>query len=522
MSKSASPGTFGPRHYTLWAQATALRFAAGAVGAFTIGLTVALAAESSGYSPADAARVRAVTAPTADFSRPEAHETLSGGAGTFLGAPNAKAMGHPDATLDPSLGERFNLGFAIFKKMWAQAPSSTQASDGLGPLFNARSCQSCHVRDGRGRPPEGATESQSFLLRLSRTPADDTERAALAAHQRLNFPDPVYGQQLQDQGVTGLKGEGRPVVTYSEQLVTLADGETVTLRAPHYTVADLAYGPLDPATTLSPRIAQSLAGMGLLEAIPEAAILAEADRQAKANDGIHGRPNRVRDPKTGEIVIGRFGWKAQNPTVLAQAAAALSSDIGISTPEAPDPYGDCTEAESACRKMPTGVQPRLGDTEAPDPILDLLTAYTAHLAVPARRDVDQPDVLAGKALFYRAGCAACHAPKFVTARNASEPQHSFQLIWPYSDLLLHDMGEGLSDGQQVGEATGRDWRTAPLWGIGLAQTVNGFQAYLHDGRARTLEEAILWHGGEGERARNAYAAMAKADRERLLKFLGSL
>ncbi len=169
----------------------------------------------------------------------------------------------------------------------------------------------------------------------------------------------------------------------------------------------------------------------------------------------------------------------------------MSTDIGISSPDAPDPYGDCTAAETACRKMPTGVQKRLGDTEAPDPILDLLTAYTANLAVPARRDVGEPDVLAGKALFYQAGCATCHTPKFVTARNAPEPQHAFQLIWPYSDLLLHDMGEGLADGQQVGEATGREWRTAPLWGIGLAQTVNGYQAYLHDGRARTLEEAIL-------------------------------
>ncbi len=521
MSKTASPKAFRPPRLSLWAQVTALCLTAGAVGVFASGIAPSLAAES-GYSAADAARVRAVTAPTTDFSRPEPHENLSGGAGTFPGKADAKAMSHPDPTLDDAGVERFRLGFALFKKMWAQAPSSTQASDGLGPLFNARSCQSCHLRDGRGRPPEGGAESQSFMFRLAKTPANDAERAALAAHEHLNFPDPVYGQQLQDQGVTGLKGEGRAVISYKDRIVTLAGGETVTLRAPSYAVADHAYGPLDPQTTLSPRIAQSLAGMGLLEAIPEAEILAGAERQAKAGGGIHGRPNLVRDPKSGEIVIGRFGWKAQNPTVRAQAAAALSSDIGISSPDAPDPYGDCTEAETACRKMPTGVQKRLGDTEAPDPILDLLTAYTANLAVPARRDVDQPDVLAGKALFYQAGCASCHTPKFVTARTAAETQHAFQLIWPYSDLLLHDMGEELADGQQVGEATGRDWRTVPLWGIGLAQTVNGYQAYLHDGRARTLEEAILWHGGEGARARNAYAGMEKSDRQKLLQFLGSL
>jgi CxxC motif-containing protein (DUF1111 family) len=327
---------------------------------------------------------------------------------------------------------------------------------------------------------------------------------------------------LQDQGVTGLPGEGHAVVSYTNRTVKLADGETVTLRAPSYTIAALAYGPLDPTTTISPRIAQSLTGLGLLDAIPEAEILAEAQRQAEADNGVHGVANRVRNPKTGKTVVGRFGWKAQNPSVRAQAASALSIDIGISSPDAPDPYGDCTPAETACRKMPTGVQPRLGDTEAPDPILDLLTAYTANLAPPARRDVDQPDVLAGKALFYQAGCAVCHRPKYVTSRETPDPQHAFQLIWPYSDLLLHDMGDALADGQQVGEANGRQWRTPPLWGIGLAQTVNGYHAYLHDGRARTLEEAILWHGGEGQKARDAYAAMARADRQKLLKFLGSL
>ncbi|SOC83820.1 CxxC motif-containing protein, DUF1111 family [Ensifer adhaerens] len=512
-----------PCHQRPSRRSTALRIASGAIGFLLAGTGAGLTlAGDSGYSAADLQRVRAVTAPTQDFARPEAHENLSGGAGTYLGKADARAMSHADTTLDDKSVERFRLGFALFKKMWAQAPSSTEASDGLGPLFNARSCQSCHVRDGRGRPPENGTDSQSFLFRLARAPVNDAERSVLAAQERLNFPDPVYGQQLQDKGVTNLAGEGRPVVTYSEKTVVLSGGETVTLRAPHYRIADLAYGPMDPTTTLSPRIAQSLAGIGLLEAIPETEILAQAQLQAEAKQGVHGHPNRVRDPKTGALVIGRFGWKAQNPTVRAQAAAALSSDIGISSPDAPDPYGDCMAAETACLKMPTGVQQRLGDTEAPDPILDFLTFYTANLAPPARRDGAQADVLAGKALFYQAGCASCHVPKFVTGRNAAEPQHAFQLIWPYSDLLLHDMGEELADGQPVGEATGREWRTAPLWGIGLAQTVNGYQAYLHDGRARTLEEAILWHGGEGENARNAYAAMAQADRQKLLKFLGSL
>jgi CxxC motif-containing protein (DUF1111 family) len=480
------------------------------------------AASDGGFSAEDSQRVKAVTAPSADFAAAEAHERLSGGAGTFRGSADAKAMTHAESNLDDAENQNFRLGFALFKKMWAQAPSSTQASDGLGPLFNARSCQTCHLRDGRGVPPAEGAESPSFFFRLARPARNAGEQAQIASHDVLNFGDPVYGHQLQDKGVTGLPGEGRMTVQYDERVVTLAGGETVRLRVPRYGLDQLSFGPLDPATTLSPRISQSLAGMGLLEAIPEAELLAHADPDDSDPDGIAGRANYVRDPATGRIAIGRFGWKAQNATVKAQVASALSGDIGISSPLLPDPFGDCTTAETKCRMMPTGVQKRLGDTEAPDPVLDLLTTYTANLAVPARRNLDDPEVLAGKALFYRAGCAACHVPKFVTGRNAPEKQHAFQLIWPYSDLLLHDMGEGLADGQQVGEASGRDWRTAPLWGIGLTRTVNGHEAYLHDGRARTLEEAILWHGGEGERARDAYAGMERQDRQRLLKFLESL
>jgi CxxC motif-containing protein (DUF1111 family) len=504
-----------------YAGQTALRLLAGGVVLLCTGAGTSLG-DDSGFSAADAARVRQVTAPAVSFDRAEPHEALSGGAGTFRGAPDTKAMSHADQTLDDAGNQRFKLGFALFKKMWAQAPSSTQASDGLGPLFNARSCQSCHLRDGRGRPPENGVESPSFLLRLARPAVSPEEVARLAAHEVLNVPDPVYGHQLQDMGVTGLAGEGRVAVTYTARTIKLAGGDEVTLRVPHYVVADLAYGPLDPSTTLSPRIAQGLAGMGLLEAIPADQILAHADPGDRDGDGVRGRANLVRDPISGALVLGRFGWKAQNPTVRAQVVSALSNDIGISSPEAPDAYGDCTAAETACRKMPTGVQPRLGNTEAPDPIVDLVTFYTANLSVPARRGLDDPDVLAGKSLFYRAGCAACHVPKFVTGRNPGDPQHAFQLIWPYSDLLLHDMGDGLADGQAVGEAGGRDWRTAPLWGIGLTQTVNGYQAYLHDGRARTLEEAVLWHGGEGEFARNAYVAMVRTDRQKLLRFLESL
>ena len=172
--------------------------------------------------------------------------------------------------------------------------------------------------------------------------------------------------------------------------------------------------------------------------------------------------------------------------------------------------------------MPNGEQNRLGSTEAPDPVLELVTFYSENLAVPARRDVSEPQVLAGKQLFYELGCISCHRPKFVTSRNANNKAHRFQLIWPYSDFLLHDMGEDLADGQQVGVANGREWRTQPLWGIGLTKIVSGHTFFLHDGRARNLGEAILWHGGEAKNARDGFASLEKKSRNALLKFLESL
>lgn len=311
-------------------------------------------------------------------------------------------------------------------------------------------------------------------------------------------------------------------ITYEETAVALNGGETVMLRRPTYSVDDLGYGPLDPDVMLSPRVAPQMIGLGLLEAIHPADILANADPDDLDGDGISGKPSWVRDPETGDLVLGRFGWKASNPTVHTQTAGAFNGDIGISNPGAPDPHGDCTEGQPACREMPTGVQERLGDTEAPDPILDLVVFYSRNLAVPARRDVDDPDVLHGKELFYDTGCAACHRPKFVTSREAQDPELRFQLIWPYTDMLLHDMGEGLADNRPVGDASGTEWRTAPLWGIGLTETVNGHTFFLHDGRARNLLEAILWHGGEAQTARDTVVAMTPDERAALIRFLESL
>ncbi|PZM12243.1 di-heme oxidoredictase family protein [Rhizobium tubonense] len=467
-------------------------------------------------------RVTEVTRPTSDFSKAEPYEAMESGAATSIAPVTADAFSQPSANLDKNKGLDFHLGNALFRQLWVSSPSSTQATDGLGPLFNARSCQTCHIKDGRGHPPEADGNASSMFLRLARPARTPEEQKAVEEHRAANFPDSTYGTQLQDLAVPGLSGEGKVAVTYSEQSVTLAGGETVSLGKPTYSATDLAYGPLDPDTTLSARVAPAMLGLGLIEAIPDADILAHADPDDRDGDGISGKAAIVRDNRTGKVALGRFGLKAQNATVRDQTSAALVNDIGISNPDHPNAHGDCTAREPQCLAMPTGVQKRLGNTEAPDPILDLMTYYSENLAVPARRKASFPETLHGKQMFYQSGCIACHTPKFVTRSDARAEAQSFQLIWPYSDFLLHDMGDGLADGQQVGVASGQEWRTPPLWGIGLTQTVSGHTFFLHDGRARNLTEAILWHGGEAEKARNAFASLSKDDRQALITFLESL
>ncbi|HET7715812.1 MAG TPA: di-heme oxidoredictase family protein [Bauldia sp.] len=474
-------------------------------------------------SEADRARVAAVTAPATDFSRPERFERMSAGAATSQATPNRDAFSHSLANLDFEGEQEFKLGNGLFRKTWVSSPSSTQASDGLGPLFNARACQECHLKDGRGNPPNGAAgRAVSMFLRLSVPPRTEAEREALRSKAMLRIPEPTYGGQLQNFAVPGLAAEGEMRITYEEVPVALNGGETAMLRRPFYSVHRPGYGPMADDVMLSPRVAPPMIGVGLLEQIHPADILANADPEDADGDGISGRPSMVRDAVTGELVLGRFGWKASTPDVRSQSADAFSGDIGISTPPAPDHHGDCTDAQPVCRGAPSGVQAQLGPVEAPDPVLDLVTFYSRNLAVPARRDVDDQEVLAGKALFYDFGCIACHRPKYVTRRDAPQKEHQFQLIWPYTDLLLHDMGEGLADHAPVGDASGREWRTSPLWGIGLTETVNGHSFFLHDGRARNLLEAILWHGGEAEATREAVVAATPNQRRALIRFLESL
>ncbi len=419
----------------------------------------------------------------------------------------------------------FKVGNGIFRKLWVSAPASTSSSDGLGPLYNARSCQRCHLKDGRGHPPEANfpdDDATSMFLRLSIPPKTQEQRQLLAARKINVIPEPTYGGQLQDFAIQGHDAEGKMHIEYADRSFVFPDGGKVMLRKPAYSVVRLAYGPLHPEAMLSPRVSPQMIGLGLLEAVPEAQIRALTDPGDKDGDGISGRPNELWSKDKNRLVLGRFGWKAGNPTVKAQSAGAFEGDIGISNPLARNAWGDCTVKQSRCRKAPNGSSAKLGNVEAGEKFLNLVTFYAQNLAVPRRRNPDSPDVLAGKKLFYEVGCVKCHQPKFKTGALEGQPHLSGQLIWPYTDMLLHDMGEGLSDNRPEGVASGREWRTAPLWGIGLTPIVNGHSFYLHDGRARSLTEAILWHDGEAKGARDAYAGLGQEDRERLVAFVNSL
>ena len=469
----------------------------------------------------EAARIAQVTSPAADFTAAQRFEALSAGAATVRITPNTNAFSQPSGNITFENELFFKMGNGLFRKLWVSSPSSTLASDGLGPLYNARSCQRCHIKDGRGHPPQGPQDNRiSMVLRLS-IPAPDDAAIAEIQDYIATQPDPTYGTQLQDHAVIGHTPEYRLDVSYEETDVTLADGTKVFLRAPTYRAGNLGFGPLHPEAMLSPRVAPQMIGLGLLEAIPAADILAHADPDDLDGDGISGRPNIVWSVEHDQPMLGRFGLKAGNPTLMQQSAEAFAGDIGISSPLFPAGHGECTVNQRSCRAAVHGNDAARG-TEIDAAAMDLVLFYSRNLGVPARRDVHTPQVLRGKKVFYDTGCASCHTPSFVTHRLKDQPEQSFQLIWPYTDMLLHDMGPGLADNRPEARANGREWRTPPLWGIGLTEQVSGHSFFLHDGRARSLLEAILWHGGEAQSQKDAVIDMPTADRETLIRFLKSL
>jgi CxxC motif-containing protein (DUF1111 family) len=453
-------------------------------------------------------------APT--FTQAEPGEARSGGSATVR-KTDQNAFSLPSANLPPSRRVDFSVGNSFFRNPWVIAPSTTTARDGLGPLFNTNACQNCHIKDGRGHPPTpDAQNAVSMLVRLS---IPDAPSYAKVIEQLGVVPEPVYGGQFQDMAVPGVVPEGKVRVDYTPVPIRFKDGTEVELRKPTLQISQLGYGPMHPDTRFSARIAPPMIGLGLLEAIPDEAILANADAQAKEKNGITGRPNRVWDDAQQKTVLGRFGWKAGQPNLNQQNVHAFSGDMGLTT--SLRTVDDCTDAQTACKQAPNGNGPA-GEPEVSDNILRLVLFYSRNLAVPARRDVGTPEVLAGKTLFFQAGCQSCHTPKYTTAANAAEPELANQVIRPYSDLLLHDMGDGLADNRTEFQASGRDWRTPPLWGIGLTQAVSGHTQFLHDGRARNLLEAVLWHGGEASAAQQQVLSFNAEQRAALLAFLNSL
>ncbi len=444
----------------------------------------------------------------------EPGEALSAGS-TTVQQRDHNAFSLPSANLAPSRRLDFSVGNSFFRNPWVMAPTTTTARDGLGPLFNTNACQNCHIKDGRGHPPgPGASSAASMLVRLS-IPADGSAAHSAQLQRAGVIAEPIYGGQLQDMSNPGVAPEGKVRVSYRAVPVTFADGTQVELRQPQLQISNLGYGAMQPGTLFSVRIAPPMIGLGLLEAIPESALLAHADPDDRDGDGIRGVANRVWDDVSGSTVLGRFGWKAGQPNLAQQNAHAFANDMGLTNRLVP--RDDCSAAQVDCRNAVNG-----GELEVSDSIAASVLFYTRNLAVPARRGVDDLAVRQGKQLFHEAGCQKCHVPSFTTAADAAEPELANQTIRPYSDLLLHDMGDGLADNRSEFQANGRQWRTAPLWGIGLTETVSGHTQFLHDGRARNLLEAILWHGGEAEPAKQQVLTYDAEQRSALLAFLNSL
>lgn len=424
------------------------------------------------------------------------------GGDTTVSDQGRDAFGNAAANLPAARRRDFALGKSFFNDNWVTAPASTAGRDGLGPTFNARSCASCHVKDGRAAPPDADHPLRpGLLLRLSVPDGADGGRPE---------PSAAYGSQLQEQAILGVPAEGRAVIGLSERPGRFADGEPYVLSRPAYEVADAAFGPLEPGVLLGPRIAPTLVGLGLLEAVDAADLRAAADPDDRDGDGISGRTAEL-----GDAGLGRFGWKATQPTVRDQVALAFLEDVGITSERHGEP--NCPSAQRACGAAPDGGRPELSPAK-----LDQVTFYCQTLAVPARRRPDGVAEAAGERLFGALGCAACHRPELLTGSGHLVAALRRQTIHPYTDLLLHDMGPDLADGRPDGAASGSEWRTPPLWGGGLQQTVNGHSRLLHDGRARDAAEAILWHGGEAETAREGFRGLPRAQREALLTFLASL
>jgi CxxC motif-containing protein (DUF1111 family) len=429
--------------------------------------------------------------------RREARTALSGGATTVFDE-SEEAFEQPAANIQGENIERHELGDEAFG---LEHVDGTGPNGGLGPIFDNVSCEACHPGDGRGRPPVGAEPFSSMLFRSS-----------IAGRGTNGGPKdvPGFGGQLQMRSLPRYEPEIAARISYVESRGTFADGTPFRLRAPTYHLRGV-YAPLPPGVLFSPRVAPVVFGLGLLEAIPEWLVAARADPHDRNRDGISGRPNYVYDAIKRRQALGRFGWKANAPNLVQQSAGAYNGDMGVTSRLfAAEP---CEGQHPGCARHAAEIDART--------IADV-ALYAQTLGVPARRDLDDPRNQRGEYIFHAAGCASCHVATLRTGVLRGVPEVSNQVIHPYTDLLVHDMGPGLADNRPDFQASGREWRTPPLWGIGLVKTVNGHTNFLHDGRARSLMEAVLWHGGEAQRARDRVTRLRREDRDALIAFLGSL
>ncbi len=416
----------------------------------------------------------------------------------------------PVAGLDAAQMRLFDDGLKQFRAPWTVFPRA-DGEWGLGPYFHANSCAACHVNIGRG-----AVEEQSGrpvfqqLLRLSvphRQRAGDTE------------PHPLYDGQLQPFSIFGptpepVSGEADLYLAWQPEKVTLGDGTELVLRRPRVTIRNAKFGELSEQVLTSLRNTPALLGLGYLDAVAEADILALADAQKVL--GFNGRPNYVTDDSTGRKRLGRFGWKANQPSISQQVAAAHLGDMGITSSLYPD--DDCTGAQTQCLNFGY----KKGKPELTDAAWRAVNHFMAATDAPRPRGGDDLQVQRGSRLFRELSCSVCHVPELKAGKYPPLLALEGRSFHAYTDLLLHDMGEALADGRPDGRAGGRDWRTAPLWGIGVSARVNGSVDLLHDGRARDVTEAILWHGGEAQRSRDGFARLGRDDRDALVAFVHSL
>ena len=425
---------------------------------------------------------------------------LAGGATTIFSAAS-QAFELPAPNLDGARLDKHLAGDVAFGDSFVTAPAPIFS--GLGPIFNNNACDSCQPKNGRGRPPRDGERMASMFLRVSLPGTDSLTGGPLAV--------PGMGTQLQHLANFGVLPEADVVISEEFSDGMFGDGEAFELRRLHFRIENPTQ-PLPDTVLTSPRTALPVFGRGLLEAIDEGTILGLADEDDADGDGISGRPNWVWDVVRQQTALGRFGWKANNPNLLQQTFTAYNQDMGVTNPFLPQEiaFGQIQDDGLA------------DDPEIDLETVDVATFYVQTLAVPARRNLDDPQVQHGEDLFHEAQCTGCHIPTIRTGVLAGVPEVSNQTIHPYTDLLLHDMGDGLADGRPDFVATGREWRTPPLWGIGLTRRAQGHTLFLHDGRARNLTEAILWHGGEAEAAREAFRLMPVDERQALLTFLESL